>query len=214
MDISVLRERIVAARRHEQSETALRDWLAERLPGLELAIRSGQDEMTTMLKFIDAYIVQVPDLLEAAQVVAQTAGIGEQLSPVLKVAEAFFQQPPDLPIDHRGMLALLDEAYLAHRLVEEVNDRYVGHGCGPLIPLDMTRANLIAHQLLGEPFSNDLDLIVTQALERLVPESLFEGEAFQRYQASVNPESCRALWQEWPCMSETLGVGIKWRGAA
>jgi len=33
-------------------------------------------------------------------------------------------QPPHRPADHQALLALmLDEAYLVHRLVEEINDR-------------------------------------------------------------------------------------------
>jgi hypothetical protein len=217
MNISGLRARVEAARRHERSDTVVRDWLSHRSPDLHRAIVSAvapdTDPIEALLTFIDAYIGHVPDMLEAADAVAEAARIREQLLPVLKVAEAFFLQPPDLPADHQGMLALLDEAYLAHRLVEEVNDRYVGHGCGPLIPLDNTRANLIVHQLLGEPFSNELDAIVAEALKGLVPESLFEGSAFREYQEKVDPESCRLLWQQWSCMSQTLGMEIKWRAA-
>lgn len=224
MNISGLRERVEAARLHERSDTVVRDWLTHRSPDLHRAIVSAADVSTpdvsdtelleTLMPFIDAYIGHVPDMLEAADAVAAAARIREQLLPVLKVAEHFFLQPPDLPADHQGMLALLDEAYLAHRLVEEVNDRYVGHGCGPLIPLDNTRANLIVHQLLGEPFSNELDAIVADALKGLVPESLFEGSAFNEYRKKVDPEACRLLWQQWSCMSQKLGVEIRWRGAS
>lgn len=223
MNISGLRARVEAAGRHERSDTVVRDWLTHRSPDLHRAIVSAADvsaagapvtdPVETLMGFIDAYIAHVPDMLEAADAVAEAARIREQLLPVLKVAEDFFLQPPDLPADHQGMLALLDEAYLAHRLVEEVNDRYVGHGCGPLIPLDNTRANLIVHQLLGEPFSNELDAIVADALKGLVPESLFEGNAFSEYRERVDPEACRLLWEQWTCMSQKLGMEIRW-GAA
>src|SRR5690606_14825542 len=89
---------------------------------------------------------RVPDMLEAAQAVANNAQLRPQLIPVLKVAEEFFLQPMEVISDtHRGLLLLLDEAYLAHRLVEEVNDRYVAHGGESLIPMNNTRANLIVH---------------------------------------------------------------------
>lgn len=214
MNISALRARVAEARSNQQSEAALKNWLEHKLPDLHPAIAPQPGATGILLNFIQAYIAQVPDILEAAEAVADAAKIRTQLLPVLKVAEAFFLEPPALPADHKGMLALLDEAYLAHRLVEEVNDRYVIHGCGPLIPLGMTRANLIVHQLLGEPFSNELDAEVERAVQGLVPESLFEGEAFQAYKADVDPEACRRLWDQWPCMSEELGVEIRWRGAA
>jgi hypothetical protein len=212
MNSQALRDRVEAARLHEQSRTVLDGWLDARLPDLHPAIMAEREPKGALLGFIDAYIAQVPDMLEAAQGVAEQARLQSHLLPVLKVAEAFFLQPPDLPADHQGMLALLDEAYLAHRLVDEINDRYVAHGCGPLIPLDMARANLIAHQLLGEPFANELDEMVEQAVRQLVPESLFEGQAFRDYRASLDRDSCRALWEKWPCMSERLGMEIRWRG--
>ena len=81
-----------------------------------------------------AYIEQVPDVLDAAANVAREAGIEAQVKPVLKVAEQFFLQPPSLVEGHEGLDGLLDEAYLAHRLVEEVNDRYIAHLGEPLIP--------------------------------------------------------------------------------
>lgn len=213
MKIQALRDRVDGARLQERSETALHDWLDARLPELHPAIMAESEPRQTLLNFVDGYIAQVPNMLEAAEAVADAANLRGHLLPVLKVAEAFFLQPPDLPADHRGMLALLDEAYLAHRLVEEINDRYVVHGCGPLIPLDMTRANLIAHQLLGEPFANDLDAIVEQAVRQLAPESLFQGQAFSEYQATLDPEACRTLWEQWPCMSQRLGMEIRWRSA-
>lgn len=212
MDIQALRERVNAARVHERSATVLDDWLEARLPELHPAITAESDPKSALLRFVEAYVAQVPDMLEAAQAVAEEARLRPHLLPVLKVAEAFFLQPPNLPADHQGMLALLDEAYLAHRLVDEINDRYVAHGCGPLIPQDMTRANLIAHQLLGEPFSNELDVMVEEAVRQLAPESLFEDEAFGEYRASVDPETCRTLWEQWPCMSERVGMELRWRG--
>lgn len=212
MKIQALRDRVDDARLEEQSETSLHDWLDARLPELHPAIMAESEPRRALLHFVEGYIAQVPNVLEAAESVAEAASLRKHLLPVLTVAEAFFLQPPDLPADHRGMLALLDEAYLAHRVMEEVNDRYVAHGCGPLIPLDMTRANLIAHQLLGEPFANDLDSIVEQAVRHLAPESLFEGDAFRDYCATLEPEACRVLWEQWPCMSERLGMEIRWRG--
>ena len=112
------------------------------------------------------------------------------------------------------MITLLDEAYLAHRLVEEVNDRYVANGIAPLIPMDITRANLIVHQLLGDAFANKLDLAVEAAVAGLLPDDLFQSPAFKAYQAEQDPDRVRELWSQWSCMSRQLGVDIELRGAA
>ncbi len=67
--------------------------------------------------------------------------------------------PDDLPQDG-GLEALLDEAFLAHRLLEEVNDHHIRHLQRPLLPLDMTEANIIVHHLLGDEFATRLEQLV------------------------------------------------------
>jgi hypothetical protein len=69
-------------------------------------------------------------------------------------------QPPEpLPQDG-GLEALLDEAFLSHRLLEEVNDHHIRHLRRPLLPLDMTEANIIVHHLLGDEFATRLEELV------------------------------------------------------
>lgn len=114
---------------------------------------------------------------------------------------------------HDGLDGLFDEAYLAHRLVEEVNDRYIAHFGQPLIPLDTTVANLVAHQLIGEPFANQLDEAVRQALEGLLPESIFAQESVQAYRQRLQAPQTVAAWKRWPCLSQQLGVELVLQGS-
>lgn len=211
MNIPALRERIRVAEKQEQQQGSLRNWLGEQLAQLHPAIEPSSDPLDTLQRFAEGYIAEVPDTLEAAQAVAESANMRTQLLPVLKVAEAFFLQPPDLPSDHQGMLALLDEAYLVHRLVEEINDRYIAHGGEPLLPVDNTRANVIVHQLLGDAFANQLDRAVNSAVEGLAPESLFKSQAFDDFRNIIAQRGRIALWQNWPCLSRQLGVEIRLR---
>ncbi len=75
------------------------------------------------------------------------------------------------------MLAeLLDEAYLAHRLVEELNDRYIACFAEPLLTLDTTRANLLAHQLIGESFANQLDALLDEVLPGVLAGAFSAGQ--------------------------------------
>lgn len=212
MKIAELRERVRTAREDEANDEALRTWLERKLPGLHRSIRTGEDAATTLFNFIQAYVERVPDMLEAAQAVANNAQLRPQLIPVLKVAEEFFLQPMDVISDtHRGLLLLLDEAYLAHRLVEEVNDRYVAHGGESLIPMNNTRANLIVHELLGEDYANRLDSAVFEAVACLLPETVFESPAFLAYREGVGEQDRLEMWRRWPNMAEELGIGLTWR---
>lgn len=167
------------------------------------------DTHGVLLRFVGAYIEQVPELLHAAQQVAREAGIEAQIKPVLKVAEQFFLQPPALMAGHEGLEGLLDEAYLAHRLVEEVNDRYITHLGAPLIPLDTTVANLIAHQLIGESFANQLDQAVQHAVDGMLDDASFARSSVQAYRERLHSPQTDAAWQRWPCLSRQLGVELQ-----
>jgi hypothetical protein len=110
---------------------------------------------------------------------------------------------------HVGLDSLLDEAYLAHRFVEEVNDLYIKHFGQPLIPLDMTVANLIAHQLIGEAFANQLDEVVHHAVDEMLNDESFALESVEAYREKLSSPDTGAAWKRWPCMSRRLGVGLE-----
>lgn len=210
MNISALQELILRARQDEAGCQRLARQLQAQLENLHPAIRLPQEDAIGVLqRFVAAYIEQVPEVLEAANQVAREAGIEAQVKPVLKVAEAFFLQPPVLMAGHEGLEGLLDEAYLAHRLVEEVNDRYIRHLGQPLIPLDTTVANLIAHQLIGEPFANQLDEAVHHAVDGMLDEQSFAQDSVAAYRERLSDPQVEAAWQRWPCLSRQLGVELQ-----
>lgn len=210
MNTPALHELIQRAHQHEASSGELARQLESHLTSLHPSIRlPSVDSLGVLLRFVVAYIEQVPEVLEAANQVAREAGIEAQIKPVLKVAEQFFLQPPALMAGHNGLEGLLDEAYLAHRLVEEVNDRYIKHLGQPLIPLDTTVANLIAHQLIGEPFANQLDEAVHHAVDGMLDDASFAQDSVQAYRERLNDPHTEAAWQRWPCLSRQLGVELQ-----
>ncbi len=211
MRISELRERVRSAREQAASDASLRDWLQRKLPQLHRAINVREAAESTLFNFIQSYIERVPDMLEAAQSVARHARMQAHLLPVLRVAEEFFLQPPEAAEAQHGLLLLLDEAYLAHRLVEEVNDRYLSHGGEPLIPMDNTKANLVVHQLLGEDYANQLDAAVAEAVAGLLPEEIFTSPEFIAYKEGIDEKLRRDMWRRWPSISDELGVDLSWR---
>ncbi|WP_439886947.1 hypothetical protein ACSX1C_15970 [Pseudomonas sp. MBLB4123] len=209
MNTAALRDLIQRAHQHEAASGQLARQLQAQLDRLHPSIRlPSQDALGVLTRFVAAYIEQVPDVLDAAQQVAREAGIEERIKPVLKVAEEFFLQPPALMQGHEGLDGLLDEAYLAHRLVEEVNDRYSAHLGRPLIPLDTTVANLIAHQLIGEPFANQLDGAVHHAVEGMLDADSFSQASVRAYRERLSDPQTEAAWQRWPCLSGQLGVEL------
>ena len=210
MNTAAIREQISRAQEHEADTGLLARQLTEQLPHLHAAISLPErDKNAVMARFINAYIDQVPDLLDAANAVAREAGIESQIKPVLKIAEQFFAQPPHMLEGHTGLESLLDEAYLAHRLVEEVNDLYIKHFNQPLIPLDTTVANVIAHQLIGEAFANELDEVVHHAVDEMLNDDSFALESVEAYRQTLSSPDTGRAWSRWPCMSKQLGINLE-----
>ena len=210
MNTAALREQISLAHQHEASTGQLAQQLEKKLPHLHPAISLAEgDRNIVMTRFVTAYVDLVPDLLDAANDVAREAGIESQVKPVLKIAEQFFLQPPAILTGHIGLDGLLDEAYLAHRLVEEVNDLYIKHFGQPLIPADTTVANLIAHQLIGETFANQLDEAVHHAVDEMLNEDNFALESVEAYREQLKSVATEAAWKRWPCLSRKLGVELE-----
>ncbi|MDF0733510.1 hypothetical protein P0Y43_22710 [Pseudomonas entomophila] len=209
MNIAAVRELIVLAHQHERRTGQLKHRLEQQLPHLHRSIQlPQQDAQGTLTRFVAAYIDQVPELLEAANTVAREAGIESQIKPVLKIAEAYFLHPPSVMEGHEGLDGLLDEAYLAHRLVEEVNDLYIRHFQQPLIPVDTTVANLIAHQLIGEAFANQLDEVVHHSVEEMLDDESFAVESVEAYREALSSPATGMAWKRWPCLSRQLSVDL------
>ncbi|WP_339489271.1 hypothetical protein [Pseudomonas sp. EL_65y_Pfl2_R95] len=209
MNTPALREMIEKALHHEAKSGQLAAQLQAQINHIHPSIRlPSANPLAALIGFVTAYIEEVPQVIDAAAQVAVEAGIEDQIKPVLKVAEQFFLQPPALMSGHEGLDGLLDEAYLAHRLVEEVNDLYIGHFGQPLIPLDTTVANLVAHQLIGEPFANQLDEAVHRTVLGMLNEDSFKQDSVQAYRERLNAPKTAAAWQRWPCFSAQLGVEL------
>jgi hypothetical protein len=210
MNTAALRQLIDRAHQHETATGQLAKQLDAQLERLHPTIRLPvEDAQGVLARFVAAYIAQVPDLLDAAYAVAIDVGIQTQIKPVLKIAEEYFLQPPALINGHDGLDGLLDEAYLAHRLVEEMNDLYIGQFGQPLIPMDTTVANLIAHQLIGEDFANRLDAAVHQTVESMLNPRRFDPAQLQAYREQLDDPQVVAAWQSWPCLSRHLGVELQ-----
>ena len=207
MRVSTLRSIIDQAFYHDKKTKRLQQHLKLHLKTLPNRLKiEPENELGSLTEFLKQYINHVPDFLQSLKEAAQQSGIEIHVFPFLKVAEEYFISPPALPNEHIGVMALLDEAYLAHRLFEEVNDRYISRVGLPLIPWDMTLANVVAHQLVGEDLANRLDELVHETVNKMMPEeSHYESDSFKKYVKSEQG-NLTTIWQDWPCMSKANGI--------
>lgn len=207
MRVSTLRSIIDNAIIHENQSQLLHRHLQSIVTSLPSHLHLQQDnEVAALETFSRQYICHVPEFLEALKEAALLSGIADHVLPFLKVAEEYFLSPPSLPNEHIGLMALMDESYLAHRLFEEVNDRYIGAVGVPLIPWDMTLANVVAHQLVGETLANQLDERVHLTVNKMMnAEQQYDSARFKKY-VQQEQGNLTAIWQDWPCLSKASGI--------
>ena len=161
MVAAIISSKISAAIVMEGETHQLARRLQQRLPHLACRLVLPEPRPTAgLLQFITDYIDSVPGCLRLVTAVSQRMGFYDYAAPFLDTAEDYFLHPPEhLPADG-SLEALLDEAFLAHRLLEEVNDHHIRHLQRPLLPVDMTEANTIVHHLLGDEFASRMEQLV------------------------------------------------------
>jgi hypothetical protein len=208
-----IRETIHQAQCAENKTGALSRHLRTQAHRLHPAISLPEDNAhQVLLEFVTRYIQHVPDFLDALCALMREAGIYDQGKRFVEIAEDFFIEPPELIAEHSGMHALIDEAYLAHRLIEEVNDRVILLCGAPLLPLDMTFSNLVVHELLGEEFANQLDLAVHYAIEALFPvEALRKNTDLINYINACRSRGWNEIFQRWPCLAADPAASLQLR---
>lgn len=205
--IDRIRDIIDFAARQEGETASLIERLAERASSLHDAIRLAEDTAPLLLAdFVVRYIEHVPDFIEAIQEISLEANIENDVLPLLTIATDYFLSPPDLIAQHSPLESLLDEAYLAHRLLEEINDRFIARCGQPLVPMDTTRANLVVHELIGEPFANELDQAVLFSAELLLSEYSFKGEAFSTFFEKHRERGWSVELSRWPCLAADRAI--------
>jgi hypothetical protein len=204
---------IANAQASDASSGRLQQFVRVRRDKLHTAIKLPEAEASALLvDFVLRYIQHVPDFIEAIRDLTQEAGIYREVRPLLKIASDYFLSPPSIVHHTCELEALLDEAYLAHRLLEEINDRFMASHGIPLAPMDMTLANIVAHELIGEPFANELDQAVLFSAELLLNEYRLDGAKLDDYVAIHKDRGWQDELKRWPCLIENLAFAVEFKG--
>jgi len=216
--IDEIKDRIAQAIAHEQSTALLQNQFASNIDRLHNAITLPENnEVSALMDFVVQYIEHVPKFIEAISSIADDAGIDEYSQTFLAIARDYFVSPPKAITsnEHSGLIGLMDEAYLAHRLIEELNDRLIGQIGIPLAPMDMTRSNIIIHHLIGEPFANELDLAVHYSVESLIPrDKLFKSDVFLSYIDDHKKHGWTNELNRWPCLANDLSISLRFENTS
>lgn len=208
-----IRDKISLAKRRENDDHALMIFL-EQLPlAINKNINLPREYPTLALhKFLVDYIELAPSIIDAATQCARETSVFEHVGPFISVANQFFMKPLSaLCHDPNSLLGMLDEAYLAHRLIEEANDQLLERVGYPLIPVELTRSNIIVHGIIGEPYANELDAIAENlSLQMLALDNVYHTEAFaQQVRREKDSGHWDQVWSRWPCIMASKDISLK-----
>jgi len=208
MSVSAIEFKICQAVAEEKKSGHLRHALASRADQVARIVALPEDQAEEkLLEFVTRYIKDAPQMLRDLEDAADEAGLGHFVEPVIRIAREFFTMPPQELAQSVGLATLMYQAYLAHRLLEEVNETYINQVGQPLTPMDMTLSNVIIHTLIGEPFANDLDTLTNTAVKRLFGMiNPYSSAGFKAFMSKQEASNLVHIWRKWPSMSGEMGL--------
>lgn len=211
MDVQAIRNLIGRVKELEVQSGHLQKLIGDQIEQLHHTIELPEENACeALLIFTIDYIDHVPDLLEALDEASQEAGIHSFMAPFLSIAEENFMSPVMQGQPLNGLDLLLDKAYYAHRLIEELNDQHLIKTESTLIPMNMTWANLIIHSILSESFANELDVIVDKTVDQMMrSQPIYHQEKFNTFIHNRSTEEWIRIWSRWNCLSNNLDIALK-----
>ena len=211
MEVQAIRDLIHQAKRFESENKHLRKLIYDQMEQLHHTIELPEENAcNTVVNFVVEYIDHAPVFIEGLYQASAQTGIESFIYPFLDIAEENFLSPVTQDQGLAGLDVLLDKAYFTHRLIEELNDRYLIKTGSALIPMNMTWSNLIVHSILREPFANDLDTIIEQTVQQMMrSQTIYNKQLFDGFVNMRNPEEWINLWTEWEGLSKKLDIELK-----
>lgn len=143
-----------------------------------------------LTRFAIEYIEMAPRLIECVQACSHESHYDLLFKPFVDTSLGFFINPQVKALKHQSLETLLVSAYLCHRLMEEMYDNNRTTRNSELCAVESTQANLLAHQLIGEPFANELDQSLEITAKRLAGSPDY-------YQMDLKPFVNQAQHQSW-----------------
>jgi hypothetical protein len=207
MSVDSIRRIIATGKQVERRTHTLQQHFEHHLAHLrqQLVLPDEQPAMA-LVAFVERYINYVPEFIDYVMQSSISYGLQDSVAPFMHMAEDFFLAPPQELDGGADLHSLLDKAFLAQRLIEEVNDRYMQLRRTPLLPIDMTRVNIIVHHLIGDAPANRLDGLVRESVAMLIDHKRLFGKLDNNLATET---SLLAIWQDLPCLSRVTAIDLR-----
>jgi len=189
------------------ADTAITSLITERMPLLGAFFDGGGDVPLQTVRVVHAYIAAVPLYFTALSTLAEMDNISDYTHAFLMDAAHFFLG--DEP-NQQTVVDLLRQAYLFHRMIEELNDRVALERQLPLAPIDLAYTNLVAHTIIGDDEANLLDQDVLIKLELTnvklanTAEIIFQNPATKALTEQRRDSGWQDVYEKWPILAQDI----------
>lgn len=165
---------------------------------------------------LNSMIEAVPQLLMAIAEAGDQAQVGHLLAPILQTAAGYFLQPQDLIPDHMGTLGLIDDTYLVHAFLYQINAEFAAQTGRPLVAVNIEQALQLMRAVLGPVISMQLDQAVLQSVQAVLQQA-YAQQLAQWQQANgmsaVQPDPEQWSWggtteDEMARLSAKIGLSL------
>lgn len=160
--------------------------------------------------FIYNYLEQVPYLLTVAWTSARNVGIETEVTSILQMVESYWIEADDVIPDSLGIFGLLDDAYCSLSSLQAVSDLYRQQTGKFLFPDDLTSANKVMRKIIGDPYTTQLDEIVSRAIADAHIEKAVKQLATPEKQTLIDSQA--TIWNHGPVselpVRQLKGLGL------
>ena len=160
--------------------------------------------------FIYNYLEQVPYMLTVAWTSARNVGLETEVTSILKMVESYWIEDDDVIPDNLGIFGLLDDAYCSLLSMQTLSDLYRMQSGKHLFPDDLTDANIIMRKIIGEPYTSELDELVSKAIADAKIEEAVKWLASPEKQQLLDSQA--TIWNHGPVsqlpVNQLIGLGL------
>lgn len=160
--------------------------------------------------FIYNYLEQVPYLLTVAWTSARNVGLESEVASILKMIESYWIEDDDVIPDNLGIFGLLDDAYCSLSSMQTLSDLYRMQTGKHLFPDDLTAANKVMRKIIGEPYTTQLDELVSEVITDARVKEAVEWLASPEKQKLLDSQA--TIWNHGPVsqlpVNQLKGLGL------
>jgi hypothetical protein len=167
-------------------------------------------ELAQGSSFIYNYLEQVPYLLTVAWTSARNVGLETEITSILQMVESYWIEDDDVIPDNLGIFGLLDDAYCSLSSMQTLSDLYRMQSGKHLFPDDLTAANRVMRKIIGEPYTTQLDELVSKAITDARVKDAVKWLASPEKQKLLDSQA--TIWNHGPVsqlpVSQLKGLGL------